>query len=123
MVEFKNISPFGQIGVTIFNIAMIVVAALEIPQVHKALRLQDESGAGIKCPNDPGAICSGTRDLFPTSQRYLIVVTVLIGVAQFPMYVFQCIASHFPVKLTWYFLLYQYTILLPSLVGMGLADI
>jgi hypothetical protein len=53
--------------------------------VHKALRLQDESGAGVECHDNPSAVCSGQRDLFPSSQRYLIVVAVLIGVAQFPM--------------------------------------
>jgi hypothetical protein len=71
--------------VTIFNIALIVVAALEIPQVHEALVLQDQSGAGVECPHNPGVKCSGQRDLFPSSERYLIVVTVLIGVAQLPM--------------------------------------
>lgn len=69
----------------VFNIALIVVAALEIPQVHTALRLQDESGAGIECHDNPDAVCSGQRELYPASQRYLIVVAVLIGVAQFPM--------------------------------------
>ncbi|UZJ51097.1 hypothetical protein CBS101457_000417 [Exobasidium rhododendri] len=73
------------IGVTIFNIALLVTAALEISQVRDALRLQDASGEGVECSEDTGAICSGLNDLFPSVEKYLIVVPVVVGIAQIPL--------------------------------------
>jgi hypothetical protein len=84
----RLIRPCGlpcQIGVAVFNIALLVTAALEISQVREALRLQDASGAGVECSDDSDMICSGLHFLFPSVEAFLIVVPVIVGVAQIPL--------------------------------------
>jgi hypothetical protein len=62
-----------QIGVCIFNLALIVTAALQIPQVKIALRIQNQAIGGVP----PG--------LYDEVQKFLIVVPVVTGLAQIPI--------------------------------------
>ncbi|PWO00593.1 hypothetical protein FA09DRAFT_304815 [Tilletiopsis washingtonensis] len=61
------------IGVCIFNLALIVTAALQIPQVKIALRIQNQAIGGVP----PG--------LYDEVQKFLIVVPVVTGLAQIPI--------------------------------------
>lgn len=82
-VRLKN--TLQLIGVLIFNIALTITAAIEIRQVRGALNAQDRLvDGGVPCADDPNQICQA-RSLFPSVERYLIVVTVLCFVAEIAM--------------------------------------
>ncbi|PWZ03046.1 hypothetical protein BCV70DRAFT_143731, partial [Testicularia cyperi] len=80
-VRLKN--TLQLIGVLIFNIALTITAAIEIQQVEDALAAQDRIEGGFPCPNDPSRFCRTRAALFPSVERYLIVVTAVCGVTEF----------------------------------------
>lgn len=49
-------SLFQCIGVAVFNVALIITAALEISQVRDALTIQDQDFGGIPCRDDPSRV-------------------------------------------------------------------
>ena len=81
-VRLKNTMQL--IGVLIFNIALTITAAIEIRQVRDALNAQDRIAGGIPCPDNPDALCRA-RALFPSVERFLIVVTATCFVAELVM--------------------------------------
>lgn len=81
-VRLKNTMQL--IGVLIFNIALTITAAIEIRQVRDALNAQDRIAGGIPCPDNPELLCRA-RSLFPSVERYLIVVTGVCFVAEILM--------------------------------------
>ncbi|SPO20607.1 uncharacterized protein UTRI_00083 [Ustilago trichophora] len=81
-VRLKNTMQL--IGVLIFNVALTITAAIEIRQVRDALNAQDQIAGGIPCPDNPDQLCRA-RALFPSVERYLIVVTAICFVAEILM--------------------------------------
>lgn len=77
------------IGVSVFNVALIITASLEISQVRDAIRNQDEaSGYNFLCdPSDQNSrkVCDLSNTLYPTVEKFLIVVPVIVGLAQIPI--------------------------------------
>lgn len=81
-VRLKN--TLQVVGVLVFNIAMCVAAALEIPQVRDALLAQDRAGGGVKCQAaDTVSRCDAISSLVPKVRAFLIVVPIVIGVWEF----------------------------------------
>ena len=81
-VRLKN--TLQVIGVLIFNICLIVTAALSIPQIRDALADQDRAGLAVKCQaDDPSAQCQAITSLYPIIKKFLIVVPIVLGVFQF----------------------------------------
>ncbi|PWN48342.1 hypothetical protein IE53DRAFT_412397 [Violaceomyces palustris] len=85
-VRLKN--TIQVIGVSIFNVALTITAALEITQVRDSLRAQDELAGGIPCRDDPSMLCATQDTIYPTVQKFLIVVPIVCGVAQVPIVYF-----------------------------------
>ncbi|SNX81323.1 uncharacterized protein MEPE_00028 [Melanopsichium pennsylvanicum] len=81
-VRLKNTMQL--IGVLIFNIALTITAAIEIRQVRDALNAQDRIAGGIPCEDNPNQLCRA-RSLFPSVERFLIVVTAVCFVSEIAM--------------------------------------
>lgn len=76
-------------GCVVYNIALLVTAALEVTQIRTSLENQDRFGSGVLCPGNQapntGRRCGAVRTLYPAIQPQLIATAVIIGVAQLPL--------------------------------------
>lgn len=66
------------IGVSIFNIALIITASLEITQVRDGIQ------AEVRQERQDGGTAPAAG-LYSTVEKFLIVVPVIVGIAQFPI--------------------------------------
>ncbi|CAO1617044.1 unnamed protein product [Parajaminaea phylloscopi] len=73
------------VGCVVFNVALLVTAALEVSQVRTALQNQDRYGRGVPCPFNERRRCGAVDTLYPAVRPQLIATPVIIGAAQIPL--------------------------------------
>lgn len=73
------------VGCVVYNVALLVTAALEVAQVRSALFNQDHVGLGVPCPYNQRRHCGAVATLYPAVKPQLIATPVIIGIAQIPL--------------------------------------
>ncbi|CAO1638460.1 unnamed protein product [Sympodiomycopsis kandeliae] len=70
------------IGVLVFNLALLITAALQVSQVRAAFDNQDRYGRGVPCQDRPGRRCGAVSTLYPAVKPQLIATPIIIAVAE-----------------------------------------
>lgn len=70
------------IGAVVFNLALLITAALQISQVRAAFDNQDRYGRGVPCQDRPGRRCGAVATLYPAVKPQLVATPIIIAVAQ-----------------------------------------
>lgn len=85
MDAFRLHNTIQIVGCVVYNVALLVTAALEVTQVRSALQSQDRIGRGVPCPFDEKRRCGAVATLYPAIRPQLIATPAIIGAAQIPL--------------------------------------
>lgn len=70
------------IGAVVFNLALMITAALQVSQVRAAFDNQDRYGRGVPCHDRPRRRCGAVATLYPAVKPQLVATPIIIAVAE-----------------------------------------